>query len=622
MAITLLINSVSFSYPETGDENWGSQATGWAQAVTTGMLQKAGGAFTLTADVNFGSTYGLIAKSFKSINTPLPTGGTVQFAFGDAVIWRSFDNSQDLALKTDSTNHLVFGPAFSPDTLAILPITDADIDAAAAIAFSKMAALTASKAIVTDGSGVITPSATTATQVGYLSTATSDIQTQLNSKVAKAGDTMTGFLTLSANPTSALQAATKQYVDALATGLNAKASVRVATVSAGTLASSFANGQTVDGVTLATNDRVLIKNQAAPADNGIYTVNASGAPTRGTDANSWNSLIGAFVFVTAGTANASTSWVCNIAAGGTLGTTAVTFVQFGAQGTYTATGLGIVLTGSQFSLQLDGTTLSQSGSGVKVNLIANAQIATAAAIAVNKLAALTASIVPVSDGSGFLTSSAVTPTELGYVSGVTSAIQTQITAQIPKSLLTTTNDMIYASGASTPARLAAGADGTFLKSASGVPTWTSLATSYTQIISFAATYAIATTWTNLTMGSISPSVGTPVTLSTDDIIFPYTGIYEVELDLSNVTSMTTRNVFLTIYNTTGSVLVSTGQHTCVTSPNGIGMHFKTAVNITSTTAHYNIQLAASGSGVTVTKAAVINSRTPNLYVLSLRLINI
>ena len=55
-------------------------------------------------------------------------------------------------------------------------------------------------------------------------------------------------------------------------------SVRVATTANGTLSSAFANGQTVDGVTLATNDRILLKNQSTGSENGIYTVNASGAP--------------------------------------------------------------------------------------------------------------------------------------------------------------------------------------------------------------------------------------------------------------------------------------------------------------------------------------------------------
>jgi hypothetical protein len=108
------------------------------------------------------------------------------------------------------------------------------------------------------------------------------------------------------------------------------AAVRVATTAAGTLASSFANGQVVDGVTLATSDRILIKNQAAPAENGVYVVGA-GAPTRATDANSWVLLTGANVPVTSGTVNAGKSFVFNVAAGGTLNTTALNVSLFDVQ---------------------------------------------------------------------------------------------------------------------------------------------------------------------------------------------------------------------------------------------------------------------------------------------------
>ena len=98
-------------------------------------------------------------------------------------------------------------------------------------------------------------------------------------------------------PTQTTDAATKAYVDSQLQGLDVKNSVRVATTANGTLSSAFANGQTVDGVTLATGDRILLKNQSTGSQNGIYTVNASGAPTRATDFDEdlrsywWNILL-------------------------------------------------------------------------------------------------------------------------------------------------------------------------------------------------------------------------------------------------------------------------------------------------------------------------------------------
>ena len=107
---------------------------------------------------------------------------------------------------------------------------------------------------------------------------------------------------------------------------DAKDSVVCATTANGTLATAFENGDTVDGIVLATGNRILIKNQSAPAQNGIYTVNASGAPTRATDFDSWTEIVGAFVSVESGTVNAGTQWLCNVVSGGTLGTTAINFV--------------------------------------------------------------------------------------------------------------------------------------------------------------------------------------------------------------------------------------------------------------------------------------------------------
>ena len=125
----------------------------------------------------------------------------------------------------------------------------------------------------------------------------------------------------------ATQQATKSYIDNAVQGLSWKQTVRLATTANGALATAFANGQTIDGVVLATGDRILLKDQTAPAENGIYTVNASGAPTRATDADSSGELVNATVYVSAGTANADTVWTCTTNATITVGTTGLVFAQ-------------------------------------------------------------------------------------------------------------------------------------------------------------------------------------------------------------------------------------------------------------------------------------------------------
>jgi hypothetical protein len=105
-----------------------------------------------------------------------------------------------------------------------------------------------------------------------------------------------------------------------------KRSVRAATTQDGALATAYANGQTIDGIVLTTGDRILIKDQTNGADNGIYTINASGAPTRATDANSANHMVaGLMVYVREGTINAKGTWKLTTTEAITLGTTPLTF---------------------------------------------------------------------------------------------------------------------------------------------------------------------------------------------------------------------------------------------------------------------------------------------------------
>jgi hypothetical protein len=153
-------------------------------------------------------------------------------------------------------------------------------------------------------------------------------------------------------PSSATHAANKAYVDNVAQGLSAKDSVVAATTVAGTLASSFENLDVIDGVTLATGERILIKNQSTASENGIYTVNASGAPTRAVDLDTGDQAAGVFVFVEEGTTNADSGWVCTSDdAADTVGTHNLTFAQFSGAGQITE-GDGIVKNGNEIAVDL------------------------------------------------------------------------------------------------------------------------------------------------------------------------------------------------------------------------------------------------------------------------------
>jgi hypothetical protein len=149
-----------------------------------------------------------------------------------------------------------------------------------------------------------------------------------------------------ATPTSDGHAATKGYVDAARSGLDVKQSVRVATTDPINIATDLEAGDTIDGVTLAAGDRVLVKNQSTASENGIYVAVVSGAAGRSADADeSAEVTAGMFTFVAEGNTNADSGWVLTTNDTITLGTTGLAFAQFSGAGQITA-GNGLTKTGN------------------------------------------------------------------------------------------------------------------------------------------------------------------------------------------------------------------------------------------------------------------------------------
>jgi len=175
--------------------------------------------------------------------------------------------------------------------------------------------------------------------------------------VNAAGDSMTGNLNMGNNKVTGLapgtagtDAVNKNQLDALYAGLSWKQAVRAATTATVDLSTDLEATDVIDGVTLVAGDRVLVKDQAAPEENGIYIVQASGAAVRSVDLDDASDFAAATVFVTEGTVNADSGWT-QTAEITTVDTDAVNFVQFTGSGTYMA-GTGLALSGNTFNVNL------------------------------------------------------------------------------------------------------------------------------------------------------------------------------------------------------------------------------------------------------------------------------
>ena len=166
------------------------------------------------------------------------------------------------------------------------------------------------------------------------------------------------------DPTGAQDAATKAYVDAVKVGLDFKDSVRVATTANITIASDLNVGDTIDGITLADGDRVLVKDQSTASQNGIYTAGSS--PARATDADADAEVTaGMFVFVEEGTANSDNGYVLTTDGTITVDSTSLTFTQFSGAGQIVA-GDALSKSGNTLNVNDDNITVEVSSDNLRI----------------------------------------------------------------------------------------------------------------------------------------------------------------------------------------------------------------------------------------------------------------
>ena len=311
--------------------------------------------------------------------------------------------------------------------------------------------------------------------------------------------------TMSNQPASDTDLCNKLYVDTVALGIAWKQPVLTATSGPITLSGA----QTVDTVPVVAGDRVLVKNQSSAYQNGIYIV---GTPwTRSPDANSWDELISAMVFVEEG-AQAGSAWYCSAQQGGTLGVTAVNWSNFSLTGVYSA-GTGLTLVANTFSITNTGVSAATYGSATTTPaIVVNAQgqitsatnttitpaigsitglgtgVATALAINTGSVGSVLVNGGPLgTPASGnFSTGSFTWPTFNQNTTGTAAGLSTTLaigsggTGQTTASAafnalspITTTGDLIIGNGANSATRLGIGANNTVLTSNGTTASWVS-----------------------------------------------------------------------------------------------------------------------------------------------------
>ena len=223
-----------------------------------------------------------------------------------------------------------------------------------------------------------------------------------------------------ADPVNTQDAATRGFVEATSQGLDVKDSCVAATTGNITISTALNNGDTLDGVTLSTNDRVLVKDQNTSSENGIYVVGSS--PARADDLAAGSDAAGMFTFVEQGTVNADNGFVCTSNKGSAVvGTNNLTYAQFSGAGQITA-GDGLDKSGNTLSVDLkaNGGLVIES-TEIAIDLAASSITGT---LPVTKLTSLTSTVTELNVLDGITSTTA----ELNLMDGGTSATSTTLAA--------------------------------------------------------------------------------------------------------------------------------------------------------------------------------------------------
>ena len=360
--------------------------TNSAEKVKFGRQVEFSGAYTLpTSDGTTGQaliTDGSGAVTFTTISTELDIAGdtgtdtvslisdTFTFTGTDPVQTAVTDNTVTISVD-DATTTTKGIASFSNDNFAVASGVVTIKDGGVANAELANSSITIGTDAVSLGSSITDLNGLTSVDVDNLTLNGNEISStntngniSLNPNGSGVIDANNSRISNITDPTQAQDAATKAYVDAVKQSLDIKDSVRVATTANITIASDLNVGDTIDGITLADGDRVLVKDQSTASENGIYVAGSS--PVRSADANASAEVTsGMFVFVEEGTANADNGFVLTTDGTITLDTTNLTFVQFSGAGQIVA-GDALSKTGNTLNVNDDNITLEVSSDNLRI----------------------------------------------------------------------------------------------------------------------------------------------------------------------------------------------------------------------------------------------------------------
>ncbi|NJO65227.1 MAG: hypothetical protein HC836_46130 [Richelia sp. RM2_1_2] len=433
--------------------------------------------------------------------------------------------------------------------------------------------------------------------------------------VAVAGDTMTGLLTLSGDPSSNLHAATKQYVDSVAAGLDPKASCRVATTANITLSGT----QTIDGIGVIAGNRVLVKNQLTTTQNGIYVV-ASGAWTRATDFDGTPSNEvsgGAFTFIEEGSTLADTGWVVSSDGVLTIGSSAINWTQFSGAGNITASNIG---TGEGVFKQKTGNNLEFKSiiASTNITITNNTDDLTISAPDVATLTGTeTLTNKTFTDATTFFQDNLITTKKMQFqLSSITAGTTRTLTVPNASGTIALTDDLLDYQPLDSDLTAVAGL------STTGIMVRTGTGTATTRTITGTTNRITVTNGTGVS-GNPTLDIGTDVvtltgtqTLTnktfTDNVTFfqdNTDATKKLQFELSGITTATTRT--LTVPNASGTIALTSDTTLTYFKANSTG----TAASATGTDAI----AIGEGASATQTNSVAIGPAVANTTTNTLRI---